>query len=185
MNGPSEANRRKVLKTIAGIGLSIGALSGTAGADQRGLKQELAEVRSATASYNNTANAEADGYHAEDEPPVCGMGHHYVNMGLVDFTVNKLEPEGMVYGESDGGNLNLGAVEYIVPKAGQYAEDPPTDPFDHADPDWGVLELPPEAPVPFSALWTLHAWVHTKNPDGVFNPTNPRKQFSPDGCVSH
>jgi hypothetical protein len=25
-------------------------------------------------------------------------------------------------------------------------------------------------------LWLLHAWVWKNNPDGVFNPTNPRVQ---------
>lgn len=179
-------HRRTVLQTI-GAGVAGGiALSGSAtGAKGGGLKRELAEVRSATASYNDPANAEDDGYHAEDEPPVCGMGHHYVNMGLLDFIVDKLEPEGMVYGEDAEGNLILGAVEYVAPKSGPYTDDPPDSPFDNADPEWDILELPPEAPVPFTELWTLHAWVHTKNPDGVFNPTNPRKQFHPDGCVSH
>lgn len=177
--------RRAVLRTI-GAGVVSGiALSGTVTAGSGGLKRELAEVRSATAAYNDPANAEGDGYHPEDEPPVCGMGHHYVNIGLLDFDVDKLEPEGIVYGESNDGDLVLGAVEYVVPKAGPYAVDPPADPFDNADPEWDILELPAEAPVPFSSLWTLHAWVHTKNPAGVFHPHNPRKQFSPDGCIDH
>ena len=172
--------RRTVLKTIgAGVGGSI-ALSGIAAAGRGGLKRELAEIRSATASYNDPENAEADGYHGEDQA-ACGMGYHHVNFGLVlDGKPEKLVPEGMVYGEDDDGNLVLGAVEYIVPKAGPYAEDPP-DLFDHADPEWGVLPLPPEAPA--SEVWTLHAWVHTQNPEGVFHHSNPRKQFSPEGCV--
>lgn len=177
--------RRTVLQTIGAGAVGALALSGNAAAGRGKLKKELAEVRSATAAYNNPANAEADGYHAEDEPPVCGMGYHYVNEGLLDFTVDKKNPEGMVYGESNGGNLILGAVEYIVPKAGTYSDTQPESPFDNADPEWDVLELPPEAPVQFTELWTLHAWVHTKNPEGVFHPHNPRKQFSPDGCVEH
>jgi hypothetical protein len=86
----------------------------------------------------------------------------------------------MVYGETDGGNLVLGAVEYIVPKAGSYEADPPSGLFDHADPEWDILDLG-EMPL----LWTLHAWVHTHNPDGVFHHTNPRKQFHPADCDSH
>lgn len=184
-HGKQPFQRRTVLKTIGiGVASSI-ALGGTVAAHRGGLKRELAEVRSATASYNDPENAEADGYHGEDVA-VCGMGYHYVNFGLVvDGKPVKLEPEGLVYGEDDDGNLVLGAVEYIVPKTGKYAEDPPSGLFDHADPEWDILELPPEAPVPFSSLWTLHAWVHTKNPEGVFHHTNPRKQFSPEGCVSH
>lgn len=185
MHDSRDATRRTVLQTI-GAGVAGGlALAGTAGARGGGLKRELAEVRSATARFNDPDNAQSAGYHPEDEPPICGMGHHFANMDLLDFTIEKRRPEVMVYGEDDGGNLILGAVEYVAPKFGPYATDPPDSPFDSADPEWDILELPSDAPVPFTELWTLHVWVHTNNPDGVFNPTNPRKQFSPEGCTHH
>jgi hypothetical protein len=176
--------RRRVLQSIGGAAAGSVAVSGSGAANRGGLQRELAAVRSATAAYNNPDNAVADGYMSEEEA-VCGMGYHYPNPGLLDFTVDKVEPEAMVYGETHDGTRILGAVEYIAPKAGPYAESPPASPFDNADPEWGVLHLPPEAPVPFNELWTLHAWVHTHNPRGVFHPTNPRKQFSPEGCVPH
>lgn len=183
MNGRSGANRRNVLKCI-GAGVASGVtLAGRAAARGGGLRRELAEVRSATAAYNNPANAEAAGYHAEDAPPVCGMGHHWINLDLaMTLEVVKTEPELVVYGERNG-NLVLGAVEYAVPKGPEPFLPEPPDLFENADPEWQVLEIPPDAPAPTEELWTLHAWVHNHNPEGVFHPTNPRKLFHPDGCV--
>lgn len=175
--------RRTVLKTIsAGVASGV-AFTGTTTGQPPGaagnLSAELAAVRSATAPYNDPTNAADAGYHAEDAPPVCGMGHHWPNPGLLDFQLDKEQPEILVYGEDGGENLVLGAVEYAIPKV----DDQQPDLFDHADPEWHVLELPPEAPIPFTELWTLHAWVHNHNPEGVFHPTNPRKLFHPDGCI--
>lgn len=171
------------MKTL-GVGVAGAvALGGNVSARRGGLQRELAAVRSATASYNDPQNAFDDGYVAEEEA-VCEMGYHYPNPGRLDFEANKLEPEILVYGEDDEGNLILGAVEYGVPKSGPFADEPP-DVFEHADPEWDILEIPPDAPIPFDALWTLHAWVHSHNPEGVFNHHNPRKQFSPEGCVGH
>ncbi|MCU4716596.1 hypothetical protein [Halapricum hydrolyticum] len=181
---PRQQTRRTVLKTISTGVVGGVALSGTAAAGERGLQRELAEVRSATAAYNNPANAEAAGYHAEEAPPVCGMGYHWMNLDLaMTFEVVKTKPEVLAYGERNG-NLVLGAVEYAVPKGPEpFFPEPPEDLFENADPEWHVLELPPEAPAPTEELWTLHAWVHNYNPEGVFHPTNPRKLFHPDGCV--
>lgn len=176
MKESKKANRRNVLKAI-GAGVVGGVtLSGSATAVGGGLQQELAEVRSATAEYNDTQNATDAGYHPE-ETAVCGMGYHWPNPVLLDFELDKTEPEVLVYGEDDDGSLVLGAVEYAVPKVG----DEQPDLFDNADPEWHVLPLPPEAP--FDSLWTLHAWVHSHNPEGVFHPTNPRELFHPDDCV--
>jgi len=116
--------RRTVLKTIGAGAVSSVTLSGAVAAHRGGVSRELAEVRSATAEYNNPANAEADGYEGEDQA-VCGMGYHYVNFDLVmDGRPEKLRPEGMVYGETSNGNRILGAVEYIVPKAAPYETEP-------------------------------------------------------------
>jgi hypothetical protein len=111
------------------------------------------------------------------------MGFHWPNPGLLDMEVTKTEPEFLAYGEDDSGELVLGAVEYGVPVSGAFSESPP-DLFDNADPEWHILVIPEEAPLPFDELWTLHAWVHNPNPDGVFHPTNPRELFHPDGCGS-
>lgn len=181
MDDTISTDRRSVLKRI-GAGVATGvAFAGSAGAQPPGqLASELAAVRSATAAYNDTDHAADAGYVAEDAPPVCGMGHHWPNPGLLDFELEKEHPEILVYGERNG-NLVLGAVEYAIPKV----DDQQPDLFEHADPEWHVLQLPPDAPIPFEALWTLHVWVHNHNPEGVFHPTNPRTLFSPPGCVDH
>lgn len=163
-------DRRTVLQTF-GAGIAGGiALSGSASASRGGLKGELAEVRSATAEYNDPGNAVADGYVAE-EHAVCGMGYHYPNFNLIG-TVDRTRPQVLVYGEGEDGDLILGAVEYVVPKAGR--ESPP-DLFEHDGGDEVWQEFGPN-------FWAIHVWAHTHNPDGVFNPTNPRKQFCPDGA---
>lgn len=177
---PRPRARRTVLKTI-GAGVVGGvALSGTGEARGGGLKTELAEVRSATAAYNDTENAMDAGY-LPNEMSVCGMGFHWPNPGLLDTELNKTEPEFLAYGEDDDGNLVLGAVEYAVPESGEFADSPP-DLFDNADSEWHILQIPDEGLFGFNRLWTLHAWVHNHNPEGVFHPTNPRKLFHPDGC---
>lgn len=174
--------RRTALRTL-GSAVLVGGGASTAAAHRGGLKRELADVRSATAAYNDPSNAYADGYTAgvplkdvvDKAHAVCGMGFHFGNFGLFG-TVDRTNPQVLVYGVGDD-ELVLGAVEYLVPKT----SDQPPDLFDHdgGSERWGTLptEQGPD-------LWALHAWVHTKNPNGVFVPLNPRKQFSPDGCVS-
>lgn len=181
-------SRRTVLRGL-GAGLGAGALlTGRAGARDRGFKWELARVRSSTARYNDPANAYADDYLAFDEQmnpvalgdvtddaeAVCGMGYHFVNMSLIG-PADPENPPVLAYGEDDEGNLILGAVEWIVPDI------VPGDPdlFEH---DGGAEEW---ADGPGPGVHSLHAWVHTHNPDGVLHHTNPRKQFHPDGCEHH
>jgi len=183
--------RRTVLKTI-GTGLVGGvALTGNVTANRGGLKRELAEVRSATARYNNPANAYAAGYTALDEngnpvaledvvdeaEAVCEMGFHFV-LGFPPLGGDRLDPPVLVYGVDEDDNLILGAVEWVVP----YTEENPNPPdlFEHDDgaEQWDKDE-------PFPGVFSLHAWVHNHNPNGVFNHHNPRKQFSPPGCHGH
>lgn len=180
-----DISRRNVLRTLGATALASGAVP-TVAAQRGGLKRELAEVRSATAEYNDPEKAYDDGYvvPGEDGPipledvteeahAVCGMGYHFVNMDLFG-TADRTEPQVLAYGVDDD-NLILGAVEYVVPKKGAYADSPP-DLFGHDDGDekW-------EEDSPFPGVWSLHAWVHNRNPDGVFAPLNPRKQFQV-GC---
>jgi hypothetical protein len=153
-----------------GAGVVGGAsLSGAAAARGGGLQRELAEVRSVTAAYNDPANAKAAGYHAEDAPPVCGMGYHWINFHLAEaLEVVNTKPELLAYSERNG-DLVLGAVAYAVPKGSEFFMNPPEGLFENADPEWQVLEIPPDAPAPTEELWTLHAWVHNHNPAGVFH----------------
>ena len=178
------STRRTVLKAV-GTGLMGGlAVTGSASAQGNGdLKQELAEVRKATASYNDPENAVADGYLPE-EHAVCGMGYNFPHEDLISGVValqngdpsvlaeylgslDRTEPPILVYGETDDG-LVLGGVEYLT-------LDDSTDFFPSTEKDhWHPFVGP---------TYALHAWVHTPNPEGVFHPTNPRPQFTnPEWC---
>ena len=184
-----DLNRRTTLKTI-GVGLlTAGAFTGSATANKGGLQGELAQVRSATAKYNDPANAYADGYVALDDEQnpvaledvvseaeaVCGMGFHFVNFSTLG-EYDRLKPQVLVYGVDDDDNLILGAVEYIIPDAVSGGN---PDLFVH---DGGAEHWDAG---PFPGVQSLHVWVHTNNPAGVFEHANPRKQFSPDGCLRH
>lgn len=170
--------RRDVLKAV-GAGVAGGlALTGTAAArGNGGLQRELAEVRAATARYNDPENAIADGYIPEKHG-VCGMGYHYPHEDFIRAfreqrlpeylaSLDRTEPPVITYGEGDDG-LVLGAVEYLT-------FDPNTDLFPSTEADeWHPFAGP---------IYALHAWVHTPNPEGVFHPTNPRPQFTkPEWC---
>lgn len=185
----NHVSRRTVLASI-GTAVLAGGFSQPAGAGQGGLKRELAEVRSATARYNDPANAYADGYVAmdhegsrvelenvvEEAEAVCEMGFHFVNEELLGSTT-PTEPPVLVYGVGDDDDLLLGAVEYIVPK-GVSESEPDLFDNDHGAERWAEDE-------PFAGVWSLHAWVHTHNPNGVFSHHNPREQFSPADCHGH
>jgi hypothetical protein len=130
---------------------------------------DLAAVRQITSQYHRVEVAQAAGYAAfEDclaEPGIGGMGFHYVNFATVDLTVDALHPEAMVYKPGPQGQLQLGAVEYIVPAAAWDAAgntQPPSlfgQPF-LFDSDFGTYEL--------------HIWLWQSNPLGLFAPWNPR-----------
>jgi hypothetical protein len=121
-------------------------------------------VRATAARYNATAQALKAGY-APDPAcvaiPVGGMGHHWVNFGLVDPTFDPLVPEVVLYAPDADGKLKLVAVEYVVLDVGQPAPTFAGQPF-----DVGGAPLP----VPH---WTLHVWLFEENPTGMFMPWNP------------
>ena len=126
------------------------------------LDSDLAKaVRAATARFHSKAEAATAGY-AEASPCVAvpgagGMGHHWVNMPLVDPVFDAANPESLLY-DLEG---KLVGVEYIVVNAGQTA---PT--FGGQAFDVGGAPLP----VPH---WTLHVWLFEANSSGLFAPFNP------------
>lgn len=185
-------NRRRVLKTIGAAGIGSLALSGNTAAHRGGLQRELATVRSATARYNDPANAYADGYVAlnderevipledvvDEGHTVCGMGIHFANLNFIGGPPSLTEPAVLAYGVDEEDNLVLGAVEWVVSKQVSPSE---PDLFDH---DNGKEVWQEDSP--FRGVWSLHAWVHTHNPEGVFHPTNPRHLFAhPEWCENN
>ena len=125
----------------------------------------LKEVHALSARFNSTIQAEKAGYVADpfcvEAPGVGGMGHHWVNGGLVDPVFDAKQPEVMLYAPDRNGTLKLVAVEYIVINAGQAAPTFDGQPFNVGG-----------TPVPV-AHWSLHVWLGKPNPSGLFAPFNP------------
>ncbi|UCH66502.1 MAG: hypothetical protein JSW63_05070 [Ignavibacterium sp.] len=131
------------------------------------LRTELARVRRATAKYHRIEIAIADGY-ADINVVVQGMGYHYMKVENVDGVFDLEKPEILVYTKNPrNGKMRLVAVEYAVPNT-----EPMPEGFTGNDDVW-VNNSDFE-------LWLLHAWVWYHNPDGIFNPTNPRVEVEED-----
>lgn len=161
MKKSPSVSRRKVLKLTGAAG-AIVVGSGVGSADMGDVDpQKLNELREATAKYHNSEKAKQDGYHREDHC-VPGMGFHYANFDLVDGDVDYTEPEVLVY-EKRGNKDHLVAVEFVA-----IAVDAPSV-LGHEMHPFPLIE----PPGPFSA-WALHVWAWKRNPEGLFNDTNPR-----------
>jgi hypothetical protein len=130
---------------------------------------DLAAVRAATAHFQRSEVSEAAGYvnvnvgECVELPGVGGMGFHFVNFALVDFALDPLSPEALVYAPSPSGKMKLVAVEYLVPAEPWDAN------FDYPPSVLGQdLHLNPQL-----GLYVLHAWVWQNNPAGMFEDWNP------------
>jgi hypothetical protein len=125
------------------------------------------------ASYHTPDRARAAGWglvpgldHCFERSGVGGMGvHHIDTAALVDPTLDARRPEALVFVPGPGGQLRLGAVEYIVPMDLWEEDEPPM-----------VLgrRLHELEPVPGVHVWGLHVWLFEHNPYGLFADWNPR-----------
>ncbi len=130
------------------------------------LERQLNQVRRATKRYSSIDKAIADKWSSRltdcmSDPILGGMGVHYGDLTRFDDVVEMEKPEILVY-QPKGKKLKLVAVEYAVP-------------FDK----WTKPEPPSVMGQAFHrneafGLWVLHAWVHRKNPSGIFNDWNPK-----------
>lgn len=154
---------------LAGLIVALAAVAVTVvyAADQ----DDLARIRAATARFHRTEAAQAAGYtlvpgldYCFDNPGVGGMGFHYINTGILDVTLNARQPEAMVYAPGPNGQLQLGAVEYIVPADAWDAagNTQPPSVLGHS------LHLNSTL-----GVYVLHAWVWMHNPSGTFSDWNP------------
>jgi hypothetical protein len=160
--------KREVLVGMGLVVILIGLIVTPAWANGQ---VELAKVRAVTAKFHRVEVARKAGYdlrdgldHCFDNPGVGGMGFHYINTDILDLKLNALQPEAMVYAPGPRGQLNLGAVEYIVPAADWDAAGHTKPPFVlghylHLNKDLGV--------------YVLHAWIWRHNPAGMFEDWNP------------
>lgn len=135
----------------------------------------LDAVRAVTARYHSLEQAEQAGY-VRDSPcvssPAGGMGFHYLNPTLAaDPAIDPLAPEILVYAPTQGGGLELVALEYFRRAADQ------TPPFDQSDKpslfsrDFdGIM---PEHNPGMGWHYDLHLWLWEANPSGLLTPFNP------------
>ena len=151
--------------TIAALALGFGVVRVGAGSD-------VAKIRKATAKYHSTEAAQSAGYvlvpgldYCFDNPGVGGMGFHYIHTASLDTTLDVLHPEALVYAPGHNGQLQLGAVEYIVPaEAWDLAgnTEPPMLLGRHLHLNEAL------------GVYVLHAWVWKNNPSGMFEDWNPK-----------
>ncbi len=162
-----------VLSAVVAATMALtGAASAAPGSTDPDASKKLAEVRQATAKYQDVNEAWADGYRiagngAEEPDPghcVGGMGYHYVKPALIgDPSVDPLKPEVLLYAPSEAGPRLVG-VEYLAVDTGQKKPYLFGVPFDGP-----MAGHEPGMPVHYD----LHVWTWEANPAGIFTAYNP------------
>lgn len=124
----------------------------------------IAQVRQATAKFQDIEVAKAAGYNVQfpagcASSPQGGQGFHWINNGLVNDEIDLLEPELVMYEPQPGGSMKLVGVDYVVPyEAGSAAPKLLGRDFTH-------LEA--------LGVWAIHIWAWSPNENGMFAPWNP------------
>jgi hypothetical protein len=145
------------------------SLSSAASAENQDNK-DLATLRAATARFHRYDVAKEANYTflfmnmcMEDDSPAKagGMGYHYVNTDLLDAKLDVANPEALLYEPGSNGQLNLVAVEYVIPKAAWTSAEPP-------------MLFGKQLKLNKFDLWALHVWVWENNPSGLYKDWNPR-----------
>ncbi len=157
---------------LLAIATAVIVLAGATVASAHDLpKNELTELKRATAKYHSVENAMKDGFvafsldPADPNNPTCfdsptgGMGLHYVRN--IDGTIDANDPEAMVYEVRPNGQRKLVAVEYLIPETEVDPANPP------------MLYGHMFHPHSFLPVYILHVWVWKANPDGMFADFNP------------
>ena len=146
---------------------------------------ELAQVRRATARYNDVRAAATDGF-VQFSPHVPGMGIHYLHSSAMnpdgssklDDVLDPASPEILVYVDqaSRSHQKRLVAVEYAVPKDDEAPPNNAVELFSGAgEDDWHVHPSAHELPLPNT--WTVHGECHYQGGIGVFLAENPDGDF--------
>ncbi|HEY3206026.1 MAG TPA: hypothetical protein VGJ58_03645 [Gaiellaceae bacterium] len=168
---------------LLALPLAAAAIALTAVVAQAGGKHgrpSVRDVMAATAKYHDISVAEGAGYSllrdaqniaCIDNPPVGGMGVHWVNGGVGDTVIDPLNPEALVYAPSRRNRtLRLAALEYIVFADAWNAQ--------HSSPPslFGQQFFLTPSPNRFGipAFYALHVWIWKNNPAGLLQPWNPR-----------
>ena len=155
---------------IAVLGLSCFALAQhTMAHDSASKSPNLVQiVREATQQYLNVNNATAAGY-----APLYGcvsgsdhgaMGVHYVNMSLLNGTVDVKTPPALIYEPQPNGQMKLVGVEYIADQATWLLTN--TAPPVLYGQVFLLVDYPNRFAIP--AFFELHVWAWRDNPLGSF-----------------
>jgi len=151
-------------------GQTLSSLFGTADGDAT--NRELAAARRATARYHRVDQAVDNGWgdpvisECVAHPVLGGMGHHYVNLGLMDGALDPATPEVLLYEPTRNGRFALVGVEYVVP----FGVEPRAADGGTAPTLFGQSFHESEG----AGGWALHVWVWKNNPAGMFADFNPR-----------
>ena len=172
--------RRPHWKLSFRLGLTVLAVASMIPIVSLARQDELAAVRQATARFHRVDAAIAAGYElgyvngnnvriitgCVAHPTAGALGYHYFNKDLIDdLVVDVLKPEGLVYAPASNGELKLVAVEYVVPGLA-------SNPSGVAEPPT-VFGNEMHILVPAVGFHTLHAWIWSHNPAGMFAHWNP------------
>lgn len=161
--------RYVLLIATAAIAMALGAVAcGDGDDDDAG---GLTGVREAIAQYQTTEQAQAAGWDLQedldqcfDKPGVGAMGFHYIDADRLDTVVDPLDPEAIIYAPDANGDMELVAVEYIVPAEDWDAEGNDALPEAHGQSFHLNEEL---------GVYVLHAWLFRENSTGMFEDWNP------------
>ena len=133
---------------------------------------DFAEIRASTAKYHRLEVAMAAGYvqvddldHCFNKPGVGAMGYHYIQTESLDLNLDPKNPEALVYAPGPNGQLQLAAVEYIVPAAAWY------NVFNSNPPKLLGTDLHLNTEL---GVYVLHAWIWKNNPMGILEDWNPK-----------
>lgn len=169
--------KRRMRAFVGGLALAALIAPSAVFADKAG-GADLAAVRGATAEFHRVERAEEAGHqlgyiapfllnHCIAHPAAGAMGYHWFDhAGIQDIGLDPLRPEGLVYEPGPNGQLQLVAVEWIVPRDAWHEAgniEPPS-----------VLGQEMHVLNPALGWYILHAWVWKHNPSGMFEDWNPR-----------
>lgn len=127
----------------------------------------IKEVKEITEAYKSHDAALEAGWDTDlsgcvVHPTEGGMGHHFGRLEFLDGRINHLEPQVLLFGADENGNMEFYGVEYIVPFA-----------IHPADAEPPVLFGQEYHPNHEQEFWALHVWTEKENPKGMFNDWNP------------
>lgn len=147
--------------------------------------RQLAQVRRATADYQDVRAAQHDGY-VQFSLHVPGMGLHYLQQSAIapdgssalDRSLDRADPEILVYvGDvAESSQRRLVAAEYAVPKRSDSPPSQAVNLFAGAGAhDWHVH--PSRHELRLGSGWTVHGECHYEGGLGVFLAEEPDDDF--------